>query len=147
VTCGNFTDPDIAEIYLGVVGIEKVRILFVIADINGLNLIAADDYNAYLNGFKKEKLYLQIDYGKLKGKWLIISKALYGLKTSAARWTDPIAEILRKLGFSPSYANTKIWMRDKGDHYKYIAVYVDDLIIASKDPMGLLKELEKEGRA
>ena len=27
-------------------------------------------------------------------------------------------------------------MRDKGDHYEYIAVYVDDLLIASKGPEG-----------
>ena len=86
VACGNFTDPDIAEIYSGVVGIEKIKILFVIADVNGLILIAADVYNAYLNGFTKEKLYSQIDYGKLKGKWLdMISKSLYGLKTLAER--------------------------------------------------------------
>ena len=146
VACGNFTDPDVAEIYSGVVGIEKVRILFLIADANGLIIIAADVCNAYLNGYTKEKLYTQIDYGKLKGKWLIISKALYGLKTSAARWADAIAEILRQIGFSPSYADTEIWMRDKGDHYEYIAVYVDDLIIAAKQPMEIIKELEKVGK-
>ena len=146
VGCGNFTDPDITEIYSGVVGIEKVRILFLIADANGLIVIAADVCNAYLNGFTKEKLYSQIDYGKLKGKWLIISKALYGLKTSAARWADAIAEILRQIGFLPSYADTEIWMRDKGNYYEYIAVYVDDLIIAAKNPMEIIKELEVAGK-
>jgi hypothetical protein len=25
-------------------------------------------------------------------------------------------------------------MRDKGDHYEYVAVYVDDLLIASREP-------------
>ena len=29
-------------------------------------------------------------------------------------------------------------MRDKGDHYKYIAVYVDDLLIVSNNPQGLI---------
>ena len=124
-------------------GIEKVRILFVIADLNGLIIIAADVCNAYLNGFTKEKLYTQIDYGRLKNKWLIISKALYGLKTSAARWADAIAEILRQIGFVPSYADTEIWMRDRNTHYEYIAVYVDDLIIAPKKSMDIIKELEK----
>jgi len=32
-------------------------------------------------------------------------------------------------------------MRNKGDHYEYIAVYVDDLMIASKDPEGIVKML------
>ena len=32
-------------------------------------------------------------------------------------------------------------MKDMGDHYEYIAVYVDDLIIASKDPQGVIDML------
>ena len=28
-----------------------------------------------------------------------------------------------------------------GDHYEYIAVYVDDLLIASKDPSKIITEL------
>ena len=32
-------------------------------------------------------------------------------------------------------------MRDKGDHYEYIARYVDDLAIASKDPQKIIDAL------
>jgi len=32
-------------------------------------------------------------------------------------------------------------MRDKGDHYEYIATYVDDLLIASRDPKAITDEL------
>jgi len=35
-------------------------------------------------------------------------------------------------------------MRDKGDHYEYIAVYVDDLMIVSKDPSSIIKNLSDE---
>ena len=35
-------------------------------------------------------------------------------------------------------------MRDKGDHWEYIAVYVDDLLIASKDPQAIIDMLEKD---
>jgi len=35
-------------------------------------------------------------------------------------------------------------MRDCGDHYEYIAVYVDDLLIASKDPSSIIKTLFDE---
>ena len=34
-------------------------------------------------------------------------------------------------------------MRDKGDHYEYIAVYVDDLAIVSKDCQGIIDKLTK----
>jgi hypothetical protein len=37
-------------------------------------------------------------------------------------------------------------MRQQNDGYEYIAVYVDDLIIASKSPMAIIKELEKIGK-
>ena len=37
-------------------------------------------------------------------------------------------------------------MRDKGDHYEYVATYVDDLMIASKNPQAIIDCLEgKEG--
>jgi len=32
-------------------------------------------------------------------------------------------------------------MRDMGDHYEYIAVYVDDLLIVGKDPDSIIKVL------
>ena len=30
-----------------------------------------------------------------------------------------------------------------GTHYEYIATYIDDLLIASKDPRLIIKELER----
>jgi len=33
---------------------------------------------------------------------------------------------------------------DKGDHYAYIAVYVDNLLIVSKDPSSIIKTLCEE---
>ncbi len=44
--------------------------------------------------------------------------------------------------FVPSRAEPEIWMRDMGDHYEYIAVYIDDLAIASKDPEAILNVLK-----
>jgi hypothetical protein len=46
------------------------------------------------------------------------------------------------MGFFNSKADDDIWMRAKDDHYEYIAVYVDDLAIASKDPKAITDELE-----
>ena len=48
------------------------------------------------------------------------------------------------MNFFPSKAEPDIWMRDMGDHYEYIAVYVDDLLIASKAPQDLIDVLQKE---
>ena len=45
------------------------------------------------------------------------------------------------MGFVPTKAERDIWLRDMGDHYEYIAVYVDDLLIVSKDPSAIIKSL------
>ena len=34
-------------------------------------------------------------------------------------------------------------MRYAGDHYKYIAKHIDDLLIISKNPMGILDQMKK----
>ncbi|HEY9300451.1 MAG TPA: Ty1/Copia family ribonuclease HI, partial [Phormidium sp.] len=36
-----------------------------------------------------------------------------------------------------------LWIKDKGDYYEYIARYVDDVIVFSKDPMAVMEELKK----
>ena len=46
-----------------------------------------------------------------------------------------------KMGFEPSKYDPDIWLRRKGDLYEYIAVYVDDLCIISKDPQAITDEL------
>jgi Reverse transcriptase (RNA-dependent DNA polymerase) len=81
--------------------------------------------------------------GELEGHTLIIVKALYGLRSSGARWHDRLFDTLSAMGFTPSKVDSDIWMRDCGDHYKYIACYVDDLLIAStKNIQSIIDALE-----
>ncbi|MCP4168442.1 MAG: hypothetical protein GY759_21465, partial [Chloroflexi bacterium] len=68
---------------------------------------------------------------------LIISKALYRLRSSGLRCSERFPDVLRQMGFFPSRAEKDIRMQDKGDHYEYIAVYVDNLLIVSKDPQAI----------
>jgi len=84
------------------------------------------------------------EFGDREGHVLIISKALYGLHSSGLRWSERLADVLRSMGFFPSKAEKDIWMRDKGDHYEHIAVCVDDLMIASLIPEGIVKALIDE---
>ena len=45
------------------------------------------------------------------------------------------------MGYRPSYADTDLWIKDCGDHYEYIAIYVDDILAFSKDPLAVIKEI------
>jgi len=84
------------------------------------------------------------EFGELEGHTMVIHKAKYGLRSSGKRWHEKLHDILREMGFTPSKAEEDIWMRAKGDHYEYIAVYVDDLMIASKDPEAIIGALQGE---
>ena len=48
------------------------------------------------------------------------------------------------MGFFPCKAAPDIWMRKNGNVYKYVAVYVDDLAIAMKDPKSFVDVLENK---
>ena len=75
---------------------------------------------------------------------MIIDKGLYGLQSSAARFHDKLAASLRKMGFKPCKADFDLWMRNKGDHYEYLAVYVDDILVFSRDPMKVIETIRNE---
>jgi hypothetical protein len=62
---------------------------------------------------------------------MVVIKGLYGLKSSGRCWHDRLFEVLTDMGFFPFKAEPDIWMQAAGDHYEYIACYVDDLLIAS----------------
>ena len=143
---GHRTDPPSEDIFSGVVSIEAVRLGFILAHANGLQICAGDVGNAFLNGITKEQVYIIAgkEFGKETcGKALIVEKSLYGLKTSAARFHEHLSRTLRILGCYPSKADPDLWMKLVNDHYEYIARYVDDVISFSMDPMEVMKRLEE----
>ena len=87
---------------------------------NGLDIWATDVGNAYLESKTKEKVYIigGPELGELEGHLLIISKALYGLRSSGLRWHERFADTLKDMGFFPSKAEDDIWMRCNGDIYE-----------------------------
>ena len=93
---------------------------------------------------KKIYIIAGAEFGERAGHTLVISKALYGLKSSGKRWWERCSCILEELGFIPSLAEDDIWMRPQHDHYEYIARYVDDMAIASRNPKALTDSLEND---
>jgi hypothetical protein len=111
-----------------------------------LRVCAADIGNAFLYGRCKEKLAIRagIEFGPLQGQLLIIYKSLYGTKTGSAAFHEHLAEKLRRMGFKPSYADTDFWIRANGDHYEYVACYVDDVLAISRNPMAIINILKDD---
>ena len=67
---------------------------------NKLKITCFDVVSAYLEAKTREKLYIIAgpEFGDLCGHILIVEKALYGLRTSGARWAERLADELRKEG-------------------------------------------------
>ncbi|KAL7527097.1 hypothetical protein ACHAXR_001802, partial [Thalassiosira sp. AJA248-18] len=143
VAGGHLTETPVESIYSGVVSLRGIRIVTFIAELNNLKVWQTDIGNAYLEAYTNEKVYVIAgpEFGELEGHIFVIRKALYGLKTSSVRWHERFSGVLRDMGFLPSFAEPDIWMRDMGDHYEYIATYVDDLTIASRNPQAIIDVL------
>ena len=145
VAGGHLTDTPIDSVYSSVVSLRAIRILTFIAELNDLEVWSTDIGNAYLESFTKEKMCIIAgpEFGDRQGHTLLIHRALYGLKSSGLRWSERCADCLRQMGFFPCVAENDVWMRDCGDHYEYIGVYVDDLAICSRDPQAIIDLLTK----
>ena len=143
VAGGHLTDPSLDSNYSGVVSLRSLRILITVAELNGMTTKVADVGNAYLEAYTREKVYVVFGegFGELSGHTLIIEKALYGLRSSGARFHEKFADTLRDMGYTPCKADPDVWLKDCGTHYEYVCVYVDDLMVMGKNPDDFFKGL------
>ena len=151
VADGHLTDIPLESVYSGVVSLRGVRMVTFLAELNELELWQTDVGNAYLEAKTSEKLVIiagpEFGPGR-QGHVLIIHKALYGLRTSGKQWHIRLSECMRSMGFFPCKAEPDIWMRPtKNKHgqeiYEYVAVYVDDLLLAMTRPSDFIRELRE----
>jgi hypothetical protein len=144
VANGHLNVIPLDSVYSGVVSIKGFRLVIFLAELNSLELWATDIGNAYLESYTSEKVYIIAgpEFGSFEGHVMIISKALYGLRSSGARWYDRLAHFLREVDFCSCESEPDIWMRKHGKLYEYVTVYVDDLPIAMKSPKELISILE-----
>ena len=133
------------DMYARVVTIETVRMGFLLGHLNDLTCCAGDVGSAYLYSKTREKIYIIAgpEFGEaLEGKILVISKSLYGLRTSPARFFEHSSHTLSQLGFEPCKSDRCLYKKDCGDHYEYVVTYVDDILVWSKDPMSIINMLK-----
>ena len=72
------------RVYAGVVSLRGFRMCLFLAELNDMTAYATDVGNAYLEAYTSEKVCILATemFGEQEGNLLIISKALYGLKSS-----------------------------------------------------------------
>jgi hypothetical protein len=145
---GHKTQAPSSITYSSVVSRDSVRIMLLIAALNGLTIKAADIENAFLTAPNLEKVYIRAgpEFGPDEGKTFIIRKALYGLKSASAAFRAYLAEKLEEIGFRSTTADPDVWLRaavdvDGTEYYSYVLAYVDDILAIDKDPDAIMKQI------
>jgi hypothetical protein len=140
VAGGHLTDPPEALTYSSVVSRRSVRLAFMLAKLNDLEMISTNIRNAHLNAEVTEKNYAIAGpkFGELQGCTVVVVNALYCLKSAGAAWNH---HLTNELEFEPFPADPNVWRRahvksDGTKYYEYVFVYVDELLCLSVDPVG-----------
>jgi hypothetical protein len=150
VAGGHLTQVPSHLTYSSVVSRESVRIMFLIAALNDLQVLSADIGNAYLNAPNREKVYAIAgrEFGSKAGEVVIIVRALYGLKSAGAAWRSHLASNLQAIGYTSCLADPDIWLRkavrdNNTWYYEYLAIYVDDTLCISHCPEKTMVAISK----
>ena len=111
----HLTEPPANITYSSTVSWESIRITFLLASILGLEVLSADLGNAYINTPCQEKIWCEAGFelgSNLDSTVLIIERALYRLKRSAASWRNMLPQTMIEMGFNFCIADNDFWMRE-----------------------------------
>ena len=132
--CRQIPGIDYNETFAPVVSMTTIRtILSLVAHLD-LELQQMDVVTAFLNGDLTEDIYMAIPEG-LKSetpnnKVCKLLKSLYGLKQAPRQWYAKMHNFLLGIGFISSQNDPCLYTRHLGTGIIFIALYVDDLLIA-----------------
>jgi hypothetical protein len=101
----------------------------------GWHLRQLDIQNAFLHGVLEEEVFMRQPPGfedpSYPGHLCRLDKALYGLKQAPRAWHARLSSVLATLSFTPSTADTSLFILRRPELTLYLLVYVDDIIVVS----------------
>ena len=100
----HIVDSTMYESYSSVVQTRTIRILETIAMNEGLKIVTGDISNAFVQADTDERIYSVAgpEFGDKEGSIVLVKKALYGLATSARRWSLTLGGAIKDMGFKPT---------------------------------------------
>jgi hypothetical protein len=149
VAGGHQTEPPKDITFASVISRDSIRIAFLVAALNDLEVLSADISGAYLNANAAEKVYTIAgkEFGSVRdGRVVVITRALYGLKSSGKAWRDHMAATLRDHGYMSCKADPDVWLKPKikpdgFKYWSYILVYTDDILAINHEPKTIMDYL------
>ena len=128
---------DFVDTFSPVAKLTTVRVLLSLAAIKQWTLLQLDVNNAFLNGDLFEEVYMELPLGyKVQGENLVckLNKSIYSLRQASRQWFQKFSTALISQEFIQSKADYFFFYKGSGDDFVAILVYVDDIIVASKNP-------------
>ena len=115
VAGGHMTDTPNTLTYSSVVSRDSVKVAFLVAALNDINIMACDIGNAYLNAPCQERIWFVAgaECGEnYKGIVCKLVRALYGLRSSGASWRAMfLTFITNTMNFTPTRADPDVYLR------------------------------------
>jgi hypothetical protein len=133
---------DYDETFAPVAKFASLRVILAMAAEMNLEVHQMDVKSAYLNGELKEEIFMHPPpgFGAPSGTVLRLLKAVYGTKQGGRVWYENIRSRLFSMGYTNTQADHAVFTRFADPHLSIIALYVDDITMASTDP----REIERD---
>ena len=109
----HMTDPTDYITYLSIISRDYVRIAFVIADLNWLDILVEDIGNSYINDHCSKTVYFtaRAEFDNQKYANVIVVHVLYRIKYITAACRAYWYEIMRDMNVVPLEDNSNVWMQ------------------------------------
>jgi len=127
---------DYDEVFAPVSKYSTLRALLAKAAADDMDLHLLDIKTAFLNGDLEENIYTCQPEGYVQGDPTLacrLNKTLYGLKQAPRAWHNRLHRELESYGYRASEADPGLYIYNGKTADIYLLVYVDDILIASKD--------------
>ena len=157
-----------SQTFAPVARLSSIRLIVALAVQQKMKIHQLDITTAYLNGVLQEEIYMEppnfiiealevliekenrnsemrerakaaLKELEAGDKVCLLKKSLYGLRQAGRNWHATLDKSLRKLGAAPTNADPCVYQLRKEEDIILIAIYVDDIIIASRSVSGIEK--------
>ena len=137
---------DYEETFAPVAKFASIRILLSLAVKYGLVVHQMDMKTAFLNGQLDEDIYMAQPDGftNMANPDYVckLQRSLYGLKQSPRMWNKTIDDFMLRLKLTKCESDHCVYMKRDDQDMIFVALYVDDLILASSTSKLLQKNMQ-----